>query len=92
MSRHDEGGETGRRCGVRFSDFRFQIGFRLLSDSFQTGILKNCKNFRFQIGVYWFRLVQIGSDWFRLTLHISDWTFIFQIGFKLDSDTFQALV
>ena len=42
-----------------------QIGFRLASDSFQTGSLKNCKNFRFQISSDWFRLVQIGSDWLQ---------------------------
>ena len=55
--------------------FRFQIGFRLLSDSFQTDSLKNCKSFRFHIYV----------DCFRLTLQISDWL---QIGFRFIPDFF----
>ena len=78
-----------RLCKIGFSLssvsdrlFRFQIGFRSLSDSFQTGSMKNRKNFRFQIG----------SDWFRLTLQISDWTFRLQIGFRLASNSFQIVV
>ena len=57
--------------------FRFQISFRLLSDSFQTGSMKNRKNFRFQIGSDWFRLVQIDFSDFRLDFHILDWLHIY---------------
>ena len=64
---------------LQISDW-LQIDFRLASDSFQTGSLKNCKNFRFQIS----------SDWFRVTLQISDWNFRSQIDFRLLSDSFQT--
>ena len=47
--------------------FIFQIGVRLLSDSFQTDGLEKI------IKTSDFRLVQIGSDWFRLV----------QIGFRM---------
>ena len=53
--------------------FRFQIGFRFLSDSFQTGSLKNRKNFRFQIGSDWsdlFFRFQIGFILASYWLHI----------------------
>ena len=56
--------------------FQIQIGFRLLSDSFQTGSLKNCKTSDF-------RLVQIDSSDFRLDFQITDWL---QIGFRIISD------
>ena len=44
--------------------------------------MKNDKDLKFQIG----------SDWFRLTLQISDWSFRFQIGFRLDLDSYQTIV
>ena len=71
--------------------FIFQIGVRLLSDSFQTdGLEKIIKTSDFrlvQIGSDWFRLVQIGYSDFRLKFQISDWL---QIGFRFASDSFQT--
>ena len=53
------------RLNLQISDwiFRFQIGLRLLSDSFQTVVWKIVKTSDF-------RLVQIASDWLRLA---SEW-------------------
>ena len=45
--RLNEGGDIGHCCEILF---RFKIGFRFISDSFQTGYLKDCKNLRFLIG------------------------------------------
>ena len=56
--------------------FILNIGFRLLSDSFQTGSLENYKTPAF-------RLVQIDSSDFILDFQISDWL---QIGFRFISD------
>ena len=72
-----------RLCKIDFSlefSFKLTLHISVLSDLFQIGSLKNCKNFRFHIG----------SDWFRLILQFSHWTFIlrlvlycFQIHFRL---------
>ena len=47
----------------------FQIGFRLLSDSFQTGSMKLIKTSDFILVI----LVHIDSSYFRLDFQISDW-------------------
>ena len=54
MNLRNEGGDTGRHCGVRFSGFRWlQIYFRFISDWWSE------KSLKLEIS-YWFRLVYIG--------------------------------